>query len=109
MPPGQEKFAIIIDLEGWGYSNINRPLSSLSLMQEYYPERLGKMFIVHPPYILIMAMRKSIQSFIANHTKYKIELVNNKKLKSTLLEDIDETQLPQIYGGKLPLVPIHDA
>lgn len=34
--------------------------------------------------------------------------VENKKVKSTLEEDIDENQLPEIYGGKLQLVAIQD-
>lgn len=38
----------------------------------------------------------------------QIVFVENKKLTSTLLEDIDESQLPEIYGGKLPLIPIQD-
>lgn len=37
----------------------------------------------------------------------QIVFVDDKKLRETLLEDIDESQLPQIYGGKLELVPIH--
>jgi len=39
----------------------------------------------------------------------QIVFVENKKLKATLLEEIDESQLPEIYGGKLPLVPIQDS
>ncbi|RRT38941.1 hypothetical protein B296_00055399 [Ensete ventricosum] len=35
--------------------------------------------------------------------------VENKDLKATLLEDIDESQLPEIYGGKLPLVPVEES
>jgi hypothetical protein len=38
----------------------------------------------------------------------QIVFVENKKLTPTLLEDIDESQLPDIYGGKLPLVPIQE-
>lgn len=38
----------------------------------------------------------------------QIIFVENKKLKSTLLSDIDESQLPDTYGGQLPLVPIQD-
>lgn len=34
--------------------------------------------------------------------------VEDKNLRATLLEDIDDNQLPEIYGGKLPLVPIQD-
>lgn len=36
----------------------------------------------------------------------QITFVENKKLKSILLEDVDESQLPDIYGGTLALVPI---
>lgn len=38
----------------------------------------------------------------------QIMFVEKAKLRSTLLDEIDESQLPQIYGGKLPLIPIHD-
>ncbi|GAV81745.1 CRAL_TRIO domain-containing protein/CRAL_TRIO_N domain-containing protein [Cephalotus follicularis] len=110
MPSGQEKFVLIADLEGWGYSNsdIRAYLAALSLVQEYYPERLGKMFIVHSPYIF-MSVWKILHPFIDNKTRKKIIFVDNKKLESTLLEEIDESQLPQIYGGQLPLVPAQDA
>ncbi|XP_057868947.1 uncharacterized protein LOC131075964 isoform X2 [Cryptomeria japonica] len=39
----------------------------------------------------------------------QIVMIDNKDIKTTLLNDIDESQLPEIYGGKLPLVPVHDA
>ncbi|XP_059642525.1 uncharacterized protein LOC132284422 [Cornus florida] len=109
MPRGQEKFVVIGDLEGWGYSNsdIRAYLGALSILQDYYPERLGKLFIVHVPYIF-MTVWKVVYPFIDNKTKKKIIFVENKKLKSTLLEDIDESQIPEIYGGKLQLVPIQD-
>ncbi|PSS07609.1 Phosphatidylinositol/phosphatidylcholine transfer protein [Actinidia chinensis var. chinensis] len=110
MPTGQEKFTVIGDLEGWGYTNsdIRGYLGALAILQDNYPERLGKVFIIHAPYIF-MAVWKVIYPFIDNNTKKKIVFVENKKLRSTLLEDIDESQLPEIYGGKLPLVPIQDS
>ncbi|KAK3228900.1 hypothetical protein Dsin_000781 [Dipteronia sinensis] len=106
---GQEKFVAIGDLQGWGYTNsdIRGYLASLSILQDCYPERLGKLFIVHSPYIFMTAW-KAIYPFIDSITKKKIVFVEKKKLKSKLLEDIDESQLPDIYGGKLPLVPIQD-
>lgn len=39
----------------------------------------------------------------------QIIFVENKKLRSTLLIDIEESQLPDTYGGQLPLVPIQGA
>ncbi|XP_027342566.1 phosphatidylinositol transfer protein 3-like isoform X4 [Abrus precatorius] len=110
MPPGQEKFVGIAELQGWGYSNSDMRGygSALSILQDYYPERLGKLFIVHAPYIF-MTVWKIIYPFIDNKTKKKIVFVESNKVKSTLLEDIDESQLPEIYGGPLPLVPIQDS
>jgi hypothetical protein len=35
--------------------------------------------------------------------------VDNRKLKSTLLGEIDESQIPDIYGGEIPLIPIHQS
>lgn len=42
-------------------------------------------------------------------TTIKIAFVDNKCLNATLLEDIDESQIPEIYGGKLSLVPIQES
>lgn len=36
----------------------------------------------------------------------QIVFVENKNLKATLMKDIEESQIPQTYGGELPLVPI---
>ncbi|KAK9684363.1 hypothetical protein RND81_10G205100 [Saponaria officinalis] len=110
MPPGQEKFVAIADVKGWGYSNsdIRGYLGALSVLQDCYPERLGKMFIVHAPRVFMTAW-KMIYPFIDDNTKRKIAFVDSKHLKSTLLEDIDESQIPDVYGGKLPLTPIQDA
>ncbi|KAM3752183.1 hypothetical protein ACB098_04G169300 [Castanea mollissima] len=110
MPPGQEKFVFIADLEGWGYSNsdIRAYLGALSILQDFYPERLGKVFIIHASYIF-MTVWKIVYPFIDKNTKKKILFVENKSLKSTLLEEIDESQLPEIYGGQLPLVPTQDS
>ncbi|XP_061337663.1 uncharacterized protein LOC133284618 [Gastrolobium bilobum] len=110
MPPGQEKFLAIADIKGWGYANsdLRGYLNALAILQDYYPERLGKLFIVHAP-SLFMKVWKIVNTFIDSNTKKKILFVENKKLKSTLLEDIDESQIPEIYGGKMPLVPIQDS
>ncbi|ONI29782.1 hypothetical protein PRUPE_1G214400 [Prunus persica] len=109
MPAGKEKFVSIADLEGWGYvnSDIRGYLAALSILQDCYPERLGKLYLVHVPYVFMTAW-KMVYPFIDNKTKKKIVFVENKKLSSTLLSDIDESQLPDTYGGKLPLVPIQD-
>ncbi|XXG78264.1 hypothetical protein AAC387_Pa08g2242 [Persea americana] len=110
MPSGQEKFIAIGDIKGWGYSNFDLRgyVACLEIMQEYFPERLGKVFLIHVPYIFWTAW-KIIYPFIDKNTREKIVFVENKNLKATLLEDIEESQLPEIYGGKLPLVPSQDS
>ncbi|KAK4735791.1 hypothetical protein R3W88_010052 [Solanum pinnatisectum] len=108
--PGREKFVVIGDLQGFGYSSsdVRAYLGALSILQDCYPERLGKLIVVHVPYIF-WTMWKLVYPFIDNNTKKKITFVENKRLTETLLQDIDESQLPDIYGGKMPLVPIHEA
>ncbi|CAN4100266.1 unnamed protein product [Withania somnifera] len=108
--PGREKFTIIGDLQGFGYSNsdIRAYLAALSIVQDCYPERLGKVLLVHVPY-LFCTLWKILYPFIDNNTKKKITFVENKQLRETLLQDIDESQLPETYGGKMQLVPIQDA
>lgn len=104
---GEEKFVVIGDLENWGYRNsdIRAYLGSLSILQDYYPERLGKTYLVNAPQIFMTAW-KIVYPFIDVKTRSKIVFVEKKRLKTTLLEDIDESQLPEIYGGRLPLVPV---
>ncbi|XP_039133007.1 SEC14-like protein 2 [Dioscorea cayenensis subsp. rotundata] len=110
MQGGQEKFTIIADLEGWGYKNcdIRGYLAGLDILQSNYPERLGKVFLVHAPSIFMKAW-KIIYPFIDDNSKKKFIFVDDTKLKTTLLEDIAEDQLPEKYGGKLKLVPIEEA
>jgi len=104
MPKGQEKFTCIVDLQGWGYSNcdVRAYLAGLDIMQTYYPERLSKVLLIHVPYMFMKAW-KMIYPFIDKNTRKKFIFVEDKNLKATLLEDIDESQLSEIYGGKLPL------
>ncbi|KAH9329170.1 hypothetical protein KI387_001278, partial [Taxus chinensis] len=96
---GQEKFAIIGDLEGWKYKHmdIRGYLAVLEIMQSYYPERLGNLYLIHVPYVFWAAW-KLIYPFIDKKTKEKILIVDDKDIRTTLLNDIDENRLPAIYG-----------
>ncbi|XP_068646290.1 patellin-6-like [Aristolochia californica] len=109
-PSGQEKFIVIADLQGWGLSHcdIRGYLAALDILQNNYPERLAKAFLIHVPYVFMTAW-KIVYPFIDKNTKKRFIFVEKKNLKTTLLQDIDESQLPDIYGGKLPLVPIQDS
>ncbi|XP_078167463.1 uncharacterized protein LOC144562168 [Carex rostrata] len=110
MPSGQEKFICIADFKGWGYSHcdVRAYIAAIEIMQNYYPERLGKALLVHVPQLFMKAW-KIVYPFIDKNTQEKFVFVDDKKLQEVLLAEIDESQLPEIYGGKLPLVPIENA
>ncbi|WVZ67590.1 hypothetical protein U9M48_016644 [Paspalum notatum var. saurae] len=132
IPRGQEKFLAIVDIKGWGYSNCdirayiaaieimqashlccaNQPHALLSISsntqnKNYYPERLGKALMIHVPYIFMKAW-KMIYPFIDNNTRDKFVFVDDKNLQQTLQREVDESQLPEFLGGKMPLVPLKD-
>nr|CAB3475303.1 unnamed protein product [Digitaria exilis] len=109
IPRGQEKFLCIVDLKGWGYSNcdIRAYIASIEIMQNYYPERLGKALLINVPYIFMKAW-KMIYPFIDNNTRDKFVFVDDKSLHETLRREIDESQLPEFLGGKMPLIPLKD-
>ncbi|KAG8388168.1 hypothetical protein BUALT_Bualt02G0097800 [Buddleja alternifolia] len=111
IPDGEEKFIVIGDLQGIGYCNkdIRGCIAALSILQDYYPERLEKLFLIHVPYIFMTAWKICFYPFIDKSNNKKIVFVKNKKLKATLMEDIDESELLEIYGGQLQMVPIQDA
>ncbi|XP_037424633.1 phosphatidylinositol transfer protein 3-like [Triticum dicoccoides] len=104
LPVGQEKFAAVIDLRGWGYANcdIRGYVAALDIMQSYYPERLGRVFLIHVPY-MFMAAWKMVYPFIDDKTKKKFVFVVDRDLDATLRDAIDDSQLPEEYGGKLKL------
>ncbi|KAJ4749628.1 Sec14p-like phosphatidylinositol transfer family protein [Rhynchospora pubera] len=70
LPSDQEKFLCISDLKGWGYSNldIRGYLAALDIMQNYYPERLGKVLLINVPFVF-MKIWKIISPFIDKNTK----------------------------------------
>jgi hypothetical protein len=85
IPVGQENFAAVIDMRGWGYSNfdIRGYLVALNILQSYYPERLGRVFLIHVPYIFTAAW-KIVYPFIDERTRKKIVFVADRDLDATL-------------------------
>ncbi|KAI5083996.1 hypothetical protein GOP47_0000165 [Adiantum capillus-veneris] len=103
----QEKFVLIADLKGYGYKNMDVKgyLSILEILQDHFPERLGKFYILHVPSLFWVAW-KVVYPFIDPNVRDKIVFVDDKQITETLLKDIDITQLPDEFGGQLPLIPI---
>uniref|UniRef100_A0ACD5WD01 Uncharacterized protein n=1 Tax=Avena sativa TaxID=4498 RepID=A0ACD5WD01_AVESA len=110
LPAGQEKFAAVVDLKGFGYANcdVRAMLESLDIMQNNYPERLGRVLLIHVPYVF-MAAWKMVYPFIDDNTKKKFVFVADKDLDATLRDALDEHQLPEEFGGKLKLQGYNNA
>lgn len=47
----REDFTVICDLKDWSFKNFSLPLTRLliNILQNYYPERLGRVFVVNMP------------------------------------------------------------
>ncbi|XP_072957443.1 uncharacterized protein [Typha angustifolia] len=50
-----------------------------------------------------------LRAYLAALDILQFVFLENENMTDKLLEDIDESQLPEIYGGKLPLVPIEES
>eukprot|EP00250_Pteridium_aquilinum_P035811 c9957_g1_i1 orf=357-1187(-) len=103
------KFTIIGDMEGWGVKNmdIRGYLAVLDILQNHYPERLRKLLLLHVPYLFWGAW-KVVSPLVDKVTREKIVFVDDKRLKDTLLKEIDEDQLPTKYGGQQSLITVQD-
>ncbi|CAM0875932.1 unnamed protein product [Alopecurus aequalis] len=104
LPVGQERYSSVVDLRGVGYANcdIRAMLASLDIVQNNYPERLGRVFLIHVPYVF-MALWKMVYPFIDENTKKKFVFVADRDLDTMLRDAIDVSQLPEEFGGKLKL------
>ncbi|KAI5076633.1 hypothetical protein GOP47_0008698 [Adiantum capillus-veneris] len=69
---GAEKYVTIVDLEGIGYKNmdIKSLFSSLHLLQNYYPERMARLYFVKVPSIFT-SFWKMVSPFIDKVTREK--------------------------------------
>lgn len=69
--------------------------------QDYYPEILGKMYIVNAP-MLFSGIWAIIKPWIDEKTRNKIKILGSSFQKE-LLEHIDAENLPDFLGGKVPV------
>jgi len=93
----------IVDLDGLGLSHLGRVTYSFlngvaDIDQNYYPEVLGKMYIINAPWTFKAAWAV-IRPWLNEGTRAKIEIVRSG-WKEMLLEEIDEDVLPDFLGGK---------
>jgi hypothetical protein len=103
-----ESFAMIYDLNGIKM-DIRKILhlfkQSLHIDDNYYPERLGQMFLINPP-MMFPVLWNLVKHFIDPVTKTKITVIKKGPETSvTLLQHIDSDQLPTEYGGSCQSCP----
>lgn len=103
---GPEKLFLMIDFKG--YSMMNAPpmktsLETLHILQNHYPERLGKAVLLDAPWLFSGAFR-AITPFIDPVTREKINFLNtadNEQHIDQLGQMIDRAQVERDLGGLL--------
>jgi hypothetical protein len=71
--------------------------SVMGVMQDNYPENLGKSYIVNSPFVFT-GVWKIVKNFLDEKTVEKVSLYSYGQ--EELLEAIDEDQLIDFLGGK---------
>ncbi|KAJ3308766.1 cytosolic factor, phosphatidylinositol/phosphatidylcholine transfer protein [Boothiomyces sp. JEL0838] len=96
-----EQSTTILDLKGVqlsSFSSVYGIVSEVSkIAQNYYPEMLGKMYIINAP-MLFTAVWSMVKQLLDEVTVKKINIVGSN-YKNALLESIDEQNLPDFLGG----------
>ena len=103
-----ESFAIIYDIHGCKL-DLRRVIhlfkQSVYIDDNYYPERLGQMFLVNPPAIFPV-LWNLVKHWLDPVTKEKIVVIKKgPETSAVLLEHIDSDQLPHEYGGSCRSCP----
>ncbi|PAN45284.1 hypothetical protein PAHAL_9G107600 [Panicum hallii] len=104
LPEGQEKMVWLIDFTGWTMAHatpIKTARESTSILQNYYPERLGIAFLFNPPKVF-EAFYKAVKYFLDPRSIEKLNFVYLKDEESmkVLYKCIDPEVLPVDFGGR---------
>ncbi|CAH8316429.1 unnamed protein product [Eruca vesicaria subsp. sativa] len=102
---GKVSFTGSKKMESSFFSRVRLGISDAALWNLTVKAYLDMGFVVYTLGKICARMPRGVEKFIAIAalSTLQIVFVENKKLTATLLEDMDETQLPDIYGGKTQL------
>lgn len=96
-----ETCCTIMDLKGVGVTSISQVYGFLkkvtAISQNYYPERLGKLYIINAPWGFSGAF-SMVKGFLDPVTVEKIHVLSSS-YKKDLLAQIPEENLPKAFGG----------
>ena len=104
MPPGVETLDLLVnfrDSRKGENASLSQGRQSLSILQNHYPERLGKSLVMDVPW-LIWGFFKAISPFIDPLTKEKM------KFDQDLTKLIPPAQLMERFGGTVKFEYVHD-
>ncbi|KAI5809230.1 CRAL/TRIO domain-containing protein [Pyronema omphalodes] len=103
MPAGQETLALLINFKSSTKSsspNINQGREVLGILQNHYPERLGRALCINLPWF-VWGFFKVINPFIDPLTREKL------KFNENLNDHVPADQLDKDFGGKCDFVYDH--
>jgi hypothetical protein len=96
-----ETCCTIMDLKGVGITSIpsvyNYVRQASAISQNYYPERLGKLYLINAPWGFAGAF-SAVKSFLDPVTVNKIHILGSG-YKKELLEQVPAENLPVEFGG----------
>ncbi|KAL0540361.1 hypothetical protein IC582_024598 [Cucumis melo] len=106
---GNEKWIAIVDLQQISYKNVDPRglITAFQFLQNYYPERLGKCFILNMPWFFVSIWRM-VSRFVDTATLKNILIVSNEEEKRNMIEEVGEDVLPIEYGGKAKFFALQD-
>lgn len=111
MGPGVERIMILIDFEGFGMHCLDYAFlkQAINILQNNYPERLGRVCLLDPPFVFRAAWAV-IRPWLDERTRQKVQFLSGDYRKE-LLTMVDAAALPAKYGGTSDFVyaPADDA
>ncbi|KAH6790379.1 Sec14p-like phosphatidylinositol transfer family protein [Perilla frutescens var. frutescens] len=106
---GNEKLVAVLDLQKLAYKNIDvrGMITGFQFLQDYYPERLAKCYLLHMPGFFVRVWRL-VSRFLEKATLEKIVIASNEEERRALIRDIGVDALPEEYGGQAKLTLLQD-
>lgn len=98
-----EQGLTILDMTGGGVTTANKQVYGLVKLaakvgSDYYPEIMGNTYVINAP-MMFTAVWAVVKGMIDEKTRKKIQIVGGS-FKKTLLEHIDDENIPSFLGGK---------